>query len=101
MPACGPANQPCKTEWRRWDFPIVLPLLGLLALYRRWLSPSLPAACRFEPSCSLYATQALCRHAAPRALLLIAWRLLRCQPWCRGGFDPVPGSTCFHARETC
>jgi putative membrane protein insertion efficiency factor len=74
----------------RWDLPIVWPLLALLFLYRRWVSPLFPPACRFEPSCSRYAQAALHEHHAPRALGLIAWRLLRCQPWCTGGHDPVP-----------
>lgn len=65
-----------------------LPLVG----YRRWLSPLLPPACRFEPSCSQYALWALATHRPPRALLLVAWRLLRCQPLCAGGIDwPPPG----------
>ncbi len=89
MPAQGAA--PVTPGNRaRWDWPIALPLLGLLAAYRRWLSPLLPAACRFEPSCSQYAVDALHEHAAPRALALIVWRLLRCQPLSRGGCDPVP-----------
>lgn len=74
----------------RWDWPLVLPLLALVHAYRRWLSPLLPPACRFEPSCSQYAVHALHQHGLLRALGLVAWRLLRCQPLCRGGHDPVP-----------
>ncbi|HEX5748034.1 MAG TPA: membrane protein insertion efficiency factor YidD [Archangium sp.] len=70
------------------------PLAWLLALpirfYRRFLSPLLPPACRFHPSCSSYALQALHKHGALRGVRLILWRLLRCQPFHPGGFDPVP-----------
>jgi hypothetical protein len=70
------------------------PLAWLLALpirfYKRFLSPLLPPACRFHPSCSSYALQALHKHGALRGVRLILWRLLRCQPFHPGGFDPVP-----------
>ena len=70
------------------------PLADLLALpirlYKRWLSPLLPPACRFHPTCSVYALEALRKHGALRGVRLILWRLLRCQPFHPGGFDPVP-----------
>jgi putative membrane protein insertion efficiency factor len=70
------------------------PLAWLLALpirfYKRFLSPLLPPACRFHPSCSSYALQALHKHGALRGVRLTVWRLLRCQPFHPGGFDPVP-----------
>ena len=62
----------------------------LVRFYRRFISPLKPPMCRFEPSCSAYAEEALRVHLLPRALLLVIWRLLRCQPMCRGGYDPVP-----------
>ena len=65
-------------------------LLLLLAGYKRWLSPQLPAACRFTPSCSEYAAEAVARHGALRGALLAAWRLLRCHPLGGRGLDPVP-----------
>jgi hypothetical protein len=67
-----------------------LVLRSLVRLYRRFISPALPRACRFEPSCAAYAEEALGRHALPRALWLIVARVLRCHPFHRGGFDPVP-----------
>lgn len=65
-------------------------LLGLIALYRRLVSPALPRRCRYEPSCSVYAATAIRRFGPLRGVLLGAWRLLRCNPFSHGGFDPVP-----------
>ena len=64
-------------------------LVGVSA-YRIVLSPLLGGFCRFEPSCSRYAEEALRRHGAVRGLRLTAGRLMRCQPFHRGGLDPVP-----------
>jgi uncharacterized protein len=61
-----------------------------LRFWHRWLSPMLPPMCRFYPCCSMYAVEALERHSLPRALWLIAVRLVKCQPFHPGGFDPVP-----------
>ncbi|MHC1700612.1 MAG: membrane protein insertion efficiency factor YidD [Humidesulfovibrio sp.] len=65
-------------------------LLALIWLYQRLLSPLFAGSCRFEPSCSEYARQAVLIHGPAKGSLLAAWRLLRCQPLCRGGYDPVP-----------
>jgi len=70
-----------------------LPRQGLIALvrgYRLLLQPWLGNVCRFEPTCSAYTIEALQRHGALRGSALGGWRLLRCQPWCEGGCDPVP-----------
>ncbi|HDQ40832.1 MAG TPA: membrane protein insertion efficiency factor YidD [Desulfonatronum sp.] len=58
--------------------------------YQLLLSPLSPPCCRFLPTCSEYARQAVDRHGPIKGLLLAAWRLLRCQPLCAGGYDPVP-----------
>jgi hypothetical protein len=63
---------------------------ALLDLYKRFLSPLLPRACRFEPTCSVYAKQAIERHGLARGGALAVKRLVKCQPFHRGGFDPVP-----------
>lgn len=60
--------------------------------YRRYVSPLLGQRCRFEPSCSSYALDALSIYGAWTGSRLAAWRLLKCQPFHPGGFDPVPGS---------
>jgi putative membrane protein insertion efficiency factor len=65
-------------------------LLLAIRLYRRALSPALGPCCRFEPSCSVYAEEAIHVHGVARGLLLAAWRVLRCQPFARAGLDPVP-----------
>ena len=65
-------------------------LRAILRLYKRWISPALPPACRFVPTCSEYALEAIERHGAWRGGLLAAVRLLRCHPLSAGGYDPVP-----------
>jgi len=63
--------------------------IGLIQIYRRFLSPMLPPTCRYEPSCSLYTVQAIEKYGAPRGLFMGILRVLRCHPFARGGFDPV------------
>jgi uncharacterized protein len=58
--------------------------------YQIWIGPLLPAACRYSPTCSVYAVEALERHGALKGSYLAARRILRCHPFHRGGFDPVP-----------
>jgi putative membrane protein insertion efficiency factor len=65
-------------------------VIALLVAYKRLLSPLLPAACRFEPSCSEYARDAVELYGLWRGGLMALWRIGRCQPLARGGFDPVP-----------
>lgn len=75
------------------------PLLLVIHAYRILISPLLHAitgplggGCRFQPTCSRYALEALRLHPLPKALGLIIWRILRCNPWGGCGHDPVPGS---------
>ena len=70
--------------------PVARVLLLPVAFYRKWISPALPPSCRFEPSCSAYAVEALTTHGALRGSWLTVRRLLRCGPWHPGGYDPVP-----------
>ncbi len=67
-------------------------LIALVQGYRLLLSPWLGASCRFTPTCSAYALEALQRHGAARGSYLAARRLMRCHPWCAGGCDPVPSA---------
>jgi len=63
--------------------------LAIIRFYRRWISPLLAPRCRFEPTCSAYAYEAIVRHGLLRGVALTMWRLLKCQPFHRGGFDPL------------
>ena len=65
-------------------------LLAIVRAYRLLLSPCLGTACRFAPTCSVYALEALENHGAATGSYLVLSRLARCQPWCAGGHDPVP-----------
>ncbi|MCS6809316.1 MAG: membrane protein insertion efficiency factor YidD [Bacteroidota bacterium] len=65
-------------------------LIALLRLYKHYISPFLPSACRFYPTCSTYAFEALEKHGTLRGTLLTLRRLSKCHPFHPGGFDPVP-----------
>src|SRR5690606_23583531 len=70
------------------------PLILLVRFYRKFISPGLAPACRYHPSCSAYADEALRHHGLIRGGALMTWRLCRCNPLSAGGFDPVP---CVHS----
>lgn len=62
----------------------------LIRGYQGCISPRYPPRCRFTPTCSQYAIEAITVHGAFKGLLLALWRILRCNPFCKGGYDPVP-----------
>ena len=66
------------------------PLLWLIRRYQRHISPHLGRHCRFVPTCSQYAAEALCVHGLAKGGLLAVWRILRCNPFGKFGYDPVP-----------
>ena len=72
--------------------PVRRALLGAIGFYSRAISPVLPPRCRFHPTCSAYATEAIERHGAARGTWLALIRLAKCAPWHPGGLDPVPPS---------
>ena len=76
------------------------PFLLLLAIYRRLISPALPRRCRYEPTCSAYAEQAIRELGLARGIVLAAWRLLRCNPLSRGGIDDVADRTIFRDKHS-
>ena len=76
------------TDERRSPFARVA--VALIRVYQRFLSPTLGRNCRFAPSCSTYAAEAITRHGAVRGTGLAVRRLARCQPLVEGGYDPVP-----------
>ncbi len=63
--------------------------LRLLRLYKRWISPAFPPSCRYMPTCSEYAMEAVERYGALRGGMMAAWRVLRCHPLAKGGYDPA------------
>jgi hypothetical protein len=73
---------------------VVLPIVA----YQRLISPGLPRRCKYEPTCSRYAQQAIGEYGILRGLVLAGWRLLRCNPWSHGGYDPVEAQRLFRAR---
>ncbi|HYI23925.1 MAG TPA: membrane protein insertion efficiency factor YidD [Thermomicrobiales bacterium] len=66
------------------------PVLAILRFYKRAVSPLLPPACRFHPTCSEYAYEAVEKYGIIKGGRLAVWRILRCNPFCKGGWDPVP-----------
>jgi len=64
--------------------------LALIRFYQRYVSPSRPPACRYQPTCSHYGYEAIQRHGVLKGSCLMLWRLIRCHPFSRGGYDPVP-----------
>ena len=75
-------------------------LLAPIRLYARFISPALPPRCKYHPSCSAYAVQVIERYGILRGLVLATWRVLRCNPFSHGGYDPPEAQTLFRARPT-
>jgi uncharacterized protein len=69
-----------------------------IAAWHAFISPLFGARCKYEPSCSTYAIQAIERYGILRGVLLAGWRIVRCNPWSHGGFDPVEAQRLFGAR---
>jgi len=65
-------------------------LLRIIRGYQNWVSPMLPSACRFHPTCSEYGYQAIAKYGIIRGGAMAVWRVLRCNPFNKGGYDPVP-----------
>jgi putative membrane protein insertion efficiency factor len=91
------SNQEYPSEPRLRDLPVNLrtlpriPLLGLIRAYQAVVSPALPAdTCRFYPSCSHYGYQAIYKYGVFKGSVMATWRVLRCNPFNPGGYDPVP-----------
>ena len=69
-----------------------------IVVYQRLVSPAIPRRCKYEPSCSRYALEAIRGYGILRGLVLASWRLLRCNPWSYGGYDPVEAQRLFKSR---
>lgn len=70
-----------------------------IRLYQRVISPLLPRTCKYEPTCSHYAVDAVRTEGVLRGLVLAGWRILRCNPWSHGGYDPVSAQRVFRSRR--
>jgi hypothetical protein len=68
-----------------------------IVAYQKLISPAIPRRCKYEPTCSRYAVEAISRYGILRGLVLAGWRLLRCNPWSYGGYDPVEAQRVFKA----
>jgi putative membrane protein insertion efficiency factor len=78
----------------RWLF------VAPIRFYQRAISPAIPSRCKYHPSCSQYAVDAVRRYGVLRGIVLAGWRLLRCNPWSHGGVDFVEDQTLFRTRAT-
>jgi putative membrane protein insertion efficiency factor len=74
-------------------------LLAPVRFYRRFVSPALPARCKYHPSCSAYAVQAVKELGPVKGTIVAAWRLARCNPWSNGGYDPLASRSLFRAES--
>ena len=74
-------------------------VLGLIKFYRKFISPLFPPKCKYYPTCSTYALEAVRRYGAVRGTALSVWRILRCNPWSLGGIDPVPDKFTFRVKK--
>lgn len=79
-----------KTLWHFLRRLLVMLLVLPIRFYQTSISPLTPPSCRFTPSCSEYARQAIIKHGPFKGLCLAIWRILRCNPWGGSGYDPVP-----------
>ncbi len=73
-------------------------VLAPVLAYRKLISPALPRRCKYEPTCSRYAVDAVREYGILQGLVLAGWRLLRCNPWSYGGYDPVEAQRVFRTR---
>jgi putative membrane protein insertion efficiency factor len=91
-----PAHAPVSTP--SWPARLARTLISApIIAYQRVISPAIPRRCKYEPSCSRYAVDAIRRYGILRGLVLAGWRLLRCNPWSYGGYDPVEDQRLFRA----
>ena len=74
-------------------------VLAPIVAYQRVISPAIPRRCKYEPTCSRYAIEAVREYGILRGLMLAGWRLLRCNPWSYGGYDPVEAQRVFRTRS--
>jgi uncharacterized protein len=89
------------TSTKGWPARLVQAVvLAPIRIYQRVISPVIPRRCKYEPTCSRYAVEAIREYGILRGLLLGVWRLLRCNPWSHGGYDPVAAQRVFRAADS-
>ncbi|MDO5602400.1 MAG: membrane protein insertion efficiency factor YidD [Oscillospiraceae bacterium] len=88
-----------KKVWTAFSHLVCAPFIWLIRGYQKFISPLTGAHCRFRPTCSQYALEALRVHGLFKGLLLAVWRILRCNPFGRPGYDPVPPKGKWRGRE--
>lgn len=86
----GTCPETGRSSYRREFRLTTAPFIFLIKVYRTMISPLFPPCCRFQPTCSAYALSALQIHGLLKGSLLTIWRILRCNPFVKGGYDPVP-----------
>jgi uncharacterized protein len=94
-PSQAPAVHTSRPLWSR----AAAGLIGApITFYARFISPAIPRRCKYEPTCSRYALDAIREYGILRGPVLAGWRLLRCNPWSHGGYDPVEAQRMFQDR---
>jgi putative membrane protein insertion efficiency factor len=91
----SPSSQPAPSAFARTARAVVT---APIVVYQRAISPALPRRCRYEPTCSRYALDAIRAYGILRGVVLATWRVLRCNPWSDGGYDPVQAQRVFKVR---
>ena len=86
---CRIANSPAATPYGKIAVSMKFLVLDILGVYKAMISPFLPPACRFEPTCSEYSREAIERYGVIKGTWMGLKRILRCQPFCKGGHDPL------------
>ena len=87
-----PAPDASSESFPNLKFSLTLKSLFLLPIwfYKKAISPWLPPCCKYTPTCSAYAAEAILKHGVLKGIVLAVWRILRCNPFSKGGYDPVP-----------
>ena len=98
MSAHAPADPPTRSPLELARRAARAVVLAPIVLYQRLISPAIPRRCKYEPTCSRYAVEAVREYGILRGLVLAGWRLLRCNPWSYGGYDPVEAQRVFRTR---
>ncbi|HEV2975881.1 MAG TPA: membrane protein insertion efficiency factor YidD [Solirubrobacteraceae bacterium] len=95
-PVDAPAQEPGRAHAGRLARALRATAIAPITVYQRLISPAIPRRCKYEPTCSRYAVDAIREFGILRGAVLAAWRLLRCNPWSYGGYDPVHAQRVFH-----